>query len=1148
MFRTPFAVGLLGLFATPLAAADPAEADARNYNPTIAEASDEGERALAGFRVPDGFTGSLWAAEPLLANPVAFSIDHLGRVYVAETFRQQRGVEDNRYHMDWLEADLAAESVDDRREYILKYIPEAAQTYTAEQDRIRLLTDSDGDGRADGATVFAGGFDDLLDGTGAGVLARPDGDVYYTCIPDLYRLRDGDGDGRADEVDSLATGFGVRFAFRGHDMHGLTMGPDGRLYWSIGDRGFNVVTPDGERLVLPYTGAVFRAEPDGSRMEVFATGLRNPQELAFDARGDLFTWDNNSDSGDKARWVHVVRGMDAGWRMFFQYEDDRGPWNRELMWYPRDTPAFETSEAEGMPLGVAVKEVQPAFILPPVANVGDGPSGLTYDPGVGLPAKYADHFFAADFRGTPADSGIRTWANEPAGAGFELVESEEFVWGVLATDVDFGPDARLYLSDWVSGWDGPGKGRIYRFESDAPAGSANSAEVFAGGFAGRDAGELVRLLAGPDRRVRLEAQYELADRGEAARLANVALSSADTVVRLHGVWGLGTIARRSDAADRDHTLKPLLSLLTDADPHVRRWAATMLAEAGATDAAAEAVENLLADPNPAVRRDAALAVGMFGRSEAGGAVVRLLRENDDADATLRHAGVMGLVGTHDADGLAALADDESPAVRLAAVVALRRIASPKIAEFLSDADPRVVAEAARAIDDAPVDDAAPALAAADPFAENAAVPAGSPLRDPFVRRFLNANYRLGGREHAARVARAAASAGTPALRLEALGELRTWAEPDVLDRVTGRYRPVDAGDDTRDVSFMPDVLGPHLDALFDGDGPVRVAAAELAGRYGLTAAAPRLERFAVDADADPKLRVAALASLETLAPERAADAATRALENGNGTVRSAAREVLVRLNPSGAVPQLAAALNEGETVERQRAVATLAGLADAEADAVLADWLGRMVRGPAAGEKSVPAELRLDLLEAARTRGTPELSALVEAHDAARDPADPLAGWRESLAGGDADAGRAIFFGRSDASCRRCHLVAGEGGAVGPDLTGIGAQKNREYLLEAIVRPNAKIAEGYETVVVVLDDGRVRSGVKRAVTEDALTLVLPTGEQIVIPTDQILDQSAGDSAMPQDIVKALTPRDMRDLVEYLASLRGGGGGEHGRGE
>ena len=79
-----------------------------------------------------------------------------------------------------------------------------------------------------------------------------------------------------------------------------------------------------------------------------------------------------------------------------------------------------------------------------------------------LPTQYENHFFLVDFRGSSGSSGIRSFALEPEGASFKLVDSKQFVWSVLATDVDFGPDGALYFSDWVEGWDKPNKGRIYR--------------------------------------------------------------------------------------------------------------------------------------------------------------------------------------------------------------------------------------------------------------------------------------------------------------------------------------------------------------------------------------------------------------------------------------------------------------------------------------------------------------------------------------------------------------------------------------------------------------------------------------------------------------------------------------------------------------
>ena len=116
----------------------------------------------------------------------------------------------------------------------------------------------------------------------------------------------------------MAEGFGVRVSLSGHDLNGFTLGPDGRIYGTMGDRGFSLVTKEGVAYDYPNQGAVFRFEPDGSGFEIFHTGLRNPKEIAFDALGNAFTVDNNSDQGDAARVVYLVEGGDSGWEMEHQ--------------------------------------------------------------------------------------------------------------------------------------------------------------------------------------------------------------------------------------------------------------------------------------------------------------------------------------------------------------------------------------------------------------------------------------------------------------------------------------------------------------------------------------------------------------------------------------------------------------------------------------------------------------------------------------------------------------------------------------------------------------------------------------------------------------------------------------------------------------
>jgi quinoprotein glucose dehydrogenase len=210
---------------------------------------------------------------------------------------------------------------------------------------------------------------------------------------------------------------------------------DGKLYFSIGDRGAHVPTKEGGLVDYPDEGAVYRANLDGTGLEIVHRGLRNPQELVFDEHGNLFTGDNDSDQGDQERLVYLVEGGDSGWRVGYQFMErpySRGPFNQEKLWYPH----FEG---------------QAAYIVPPITNIATGPSGVAYYPGTGLPEKYAEHFFLADFHGSD-NSRVHSFKLRPKGASFELVDADLLVKGPLATDVKFGVDGGVYVSDWVKGW------------------------------------------------------------------------------------------------------------------------------------------------------------------------------------------------------------------------------------------------------------------------------------------------------------------------------------------------------------------------------------------------------------------------------------------------------------------------------------------------------------------------------------------------------------------------------------------------------------------------------------------------------------------------------------------------------------------------
>src|SRR5581483_5636846 len=112
----------------------------------------------------------------------------------------------------------------------------------------------------------------------------------------------------------------------------------------------------------------------------------------------------------------------------------------------------------------------------------------------------------------------------------------------------------------------------------------------------------------------------------------------------------------------------------------------------------------------------------------------------------------------------------------------------------------------------------------------------------------------------------------------------------------------------------------------------------------------------------------------------------------------------------------------------------------------------------------------------------------LKSYEAARPKDDEFAGYREVLAGGDAEAGRKIFTERAGVECTRCHSLHGKGGVVGPDLAGIGKRQTREYLLESILYPNKAIAPGFENVTLVMKDGGTRAGTIKSENDRELML------------------------------------------------------------
>lgn len=1091
------------------------------------------------MKVPKGVEVRVAAddKEQKLISPTALTFDESGALYVAETHRFLDGVEDDREHLYWYLDDLAARTTGDRRAMHEKWKEKLPlEKLTEKSESIRRLVDRDGDGKFEDSGIFADGFNDVLDGTAAGLLAL-DGTVYFACIPKIWALRDTNQDGKADEKNVLQDGFGVHVSFSGHDLNGFVLGPDGRLYGTIGDRGLNLTTREGKKLELTDQGCVIRFEPDGSGLEIVHTGLRNPKEVAFDQAGNLFTVDNNSDQRDEARLVYIAEGADSGWEMEHQtmsafhqqiglteYPPNR--WMAERMWEPANPD-------------------QPAYMLPPVANITSGPSGLTYHPGTGFLEKEAGRFVVCDYRGSAPGSGLWSFKAEPQGAGMKLVDPRKLAWGVTATDVEYSWDGKLFVTDFRGGWTTHEEGRVISLDAGKAAWRAEqateTARLVREGFDQRPAAELAALLKHPDQRVRLRAELALTRKSEGLELFKTAIASADPVERLQGIWGLGVIARRGsamrppgatefaalpDAGKQAQAIQLLLPLLKHADAEVRAQTIKVLGDTGKMNKELQ-LGALIADPSPRVRFFATIAAGKLRAFGETSSIWDMIHANAGKDPYLFHAGVFALQRlAKEPLNLQALATHASPHVRLAAVVALRRMGNEGVGEFLHDEDPRVANEAIRAIHDASIESVRPMVAALldEPTVSS---------RKPFMlRRLIHSAFRVGGVENAKRLVTVTNSPKLPVeVRREAFRLLSLWPEPPVADQSTGHLMNLAKRDPEEVLPLIRQAMPQWLKV----QGELLTSVMQLVERYHLPAevVSDAALRSLIASSAPGKARAMALSILAKRQPADLSTVLSKQAEAKDAELSLVALKLLVERFPKESVQPLLKAAESPQALVAQSAWKSL-GVLKEEAVAPL---IVRQLQSLQAKRGVSP--VALEVLEAARGRSEPEVKAAVEAYDlSVTISSDSLAAALPALEGGDPVKGAEVFQSHAQAECRRCHRaeIGGDsGGSIGPNLAGVGNRGDRRYLLESLVTPSIKVAPGFGIVSVTLKNDATLGGVLLKETPEFVD-VDASGKAWRIKRADIKTLTPAVSAMPpMDAI--LKPTELRDVVAWLAAQK-----------
>ena len=385
------------------------------------------ETSLADLKVYEGLEVTLFASEPMFTNPTNLAIDTRGRIWVCEAYNYRNQLNPKN--------------------------PEKK-----EGDRIVIMEDTDGDGKADKSKVFYQGTD-VNAALGISLLGNK---VIVSCSPNVFVFTDENGDDVPDKKEILFKG--VQGVQHDHGMHSFIFGPDGKLYFNFGNEGRSLLTASGDTVVdvrgrkvstdgKPFReGLVMRSDMDGSKVEVLAHNFRNNYEVTIDPFGTLWQSDNDDDGNKGTRINYVMEGGNYG----FKDEMSGASW-----------PARRTNMEKEIPL--RHWHLNDPGVVPNLLQTGSGsPTGITIYEGTLLPEVFRGQMIHSE----PGHNVVRSYPVENSGAGYKatvvnILESKKDQW-FRPADVAIAPDGSLFVADWYD----PGvgghavgdldRGRIYR--------------------------------------------------------------------------------------------------------------------------------------------------------------------------------------------------------------------------------------------------------------------------------------------------------------------------------------------------------------------------------------------------------------------------------------------------------------------------------------------------------------------------------------------------------------------------------------------------------------------------------------------------------------------------------------------------------------
>ena len=256
-----------------------------------------------------------------------------------------------------------------------------------------------------------------------------------------------------------------------------------------------------------------------------------------------------------------------------------------------------------------------------------------------------------------------------------------------------------------------------------------------------------------------------------------------------------------------------------------------------------------------------------------------------------------------------------------------------------------------------------------------------------------------------------------------------------------------------------------------------------------------------------------------------------ALQDKKQSLRETAQQQLgiLDLSDETVVAMLDEALKNGSISEQQNALASLGTIPSEAAKEQLSIWLDKLT------VKKVPPELQLDVLMAIEKSEFEELKKRKAAYETQKATEGVLGEFGMTLKGGDWEKGKKVFYQNNSAQCIRCHKIGKQGGEVGPDLSLIASELSDEELLISLIEPSERIAPGYGTVEIELNDGTKVTGILQAEKDGVLTLNPPSGEPVEIAEKVIKSRKNFPSGM-FSMKGILEKSEIRDLMEFLKGL------------